>query len=97
MCITHLQLKALVKQKAVKQKLLNLGMIEKEVAALETITEIKAKDVMSANPQYIGEDMLVIDALDLMRKNNITQLMVAEDKVYKGIIHLHDILKEGIL
>jgi arabinose-5-phosphate isomerase len=41
--------------------------------------------------------MLVVDALGLMRKNNITQLLVMKKGKYLGVIHLHDILKEGII
>lgn len=73
------------------------GDLRRMLQQSSDITKIKARDVMSVNPRYIEEDMLVIDALDLMRKNNITQLMVADNQIYKGIIHLHDILKEGIL
>jgi len=73
------------------------GDLRRMLQQTSDITNIKAKDVMSVNPRQINEDMLVIDALDLMRKNNITQLVVAENQIYKGIIHLHDILREGIL
>jgi arabinose-5-phosphate isomerase len=41
--------------------------------------------------------MLVAHALDLMRSNNITQLPVIDRETYLGVIHIHDILKEGIL
>ncbi len=73
------------------------GDLRRMLQLTNDISQKKARDVMSVNPRVIEEDMLVIDALDLMRKNNITQLMVADHMVYKGIIHLHDILKEGIL
>ena len=73
------------------------GDLRRMLQQTSNINKIKAKDIMSVNPQQIAEDMLVIDALDLMRKKNITQLVVTEARVYKGIIHLHDILHEGIL
>jgi arabinose-5-phosphate isomerase len=41
--------------------------------------------------------MLAVDALSLMRKYNITQLLVTKNKKYAGVVHLHDILKEGII
>jgi arabinose-5-phosphate isomerase len=41
--------------------------------------------------------MLVVDALAIMRKNNITQILVVSNGKYSGVIHLHDILKEGII
>lgn len=67
-------------------------MLEKHIE-LETVT---AEDVMSEHPKVIEPETLVIEALNLMRHNNITQLIVVKNDVYLGIIHLHDILKEGI-
>jgi arabinose-5-phosphate isomerase len=52
---------------------------------------------MTRNPRTIEADALVSDALDLMRSNNITQLLVKQGDLYKGVIHLHDILREGII
>jgi len=62
-----------------------------------SIENIEAKEIMAINPKTIDENELVINALDIMRKNNITQLPVTQNDNYVGIIHLHDILKEGIL
>lgn len=61
------------------------------------LDKIKASDIMTVNPKSIDEQSLVIDALGLMRKYNITQLPVVNQGIYQGIIHLHDIIKEGIL
>jgi len=61
------------------------------------IEKHKAADIMSKNPRTIEKDALVSDALNLMRQNNITQLLVVEQNEYVGVIHLHDILKEGII
>ena len=58
---------------------------------------LTAKDIMTKNPKTIEPEMMVVDALGLMRKNNITQLLVLKNGKYVGIIHLHDILKEGII
>jgi arabinose-5-phosphate isomerase len=58
---------------------------------------LTAKDIMTRNPKTIEPEMLVVDALTLMRKNNITQLLVLKKGKYLGILHLHDILKEGII
>jgi arabinose-5-phosphate isomerase len=68
-------------------------MLEKNTS-LDFIT---AKDVMSLNPKTIDSECLVVNALDVMRSNNITQLAVLKNNKYVGVIHLHDILKEGIL
>jgi arabinose-5-phosphate isomerase len=58
---------------------------------------LNARDVMTHNPKSIDKDALVVDALNIMREKNITQLPVMDQKKYVGVIHLHDILKEGIL
>ena len=58
---------------------------------------LKASEIMTRAPQTINADILVADALDMMRKNNITQVLVLEEGIYAGVIHLHDILKEGVI
>lgn len=58
---------------------------------------LTAKDIMTENPKAIDQQALVVEALQLMRRFNITQLPVLSDQEYVGVIHLHDILKEGIL
>jgi arabinose-5-phosphate isomerase len=61
------------------------------------IQNLSAQDIMSLNPRTIQADSMVVDALQVMRQNNITQLLVVKDDSYLGVIHLHDILKEGII
>jgi len=56
-----------------------------------------AKDIMGTNPKTILSDALAVDALDRMRKNNITQLLVTENNTYFGVIHLHDLVREGLI
>jgi arabinose-5-phosphate isomerase len=68
-------------------------MLEKGVD-LEKTT---AKDIMSVSPKTVAQDALAVQALDIMRKHNITQLLVAEDKNYEGVIHLHDLIREGLI
>ncbi|MGP1447464.1 MAG: KpsF/GutQ family sugar-phosphate isomerase [Candidatus Limimorpha sp.] len=60
------------------------------------IDKIKASEIMTPNPKTIDEDALVADALQKMRNSSITQLPVMANGEYAGVIHLHDILKEGI-
>lgn len=68
-------------------------MLQKNIP-LDTI---RARDIMTKNPRTIDQDTLVSEALDVMRQNNITQLLVLDEGRYAGVIHLHDILKEGII
>ncbi len=68
-------------------------MLEKN----DHLSGITAKDIMTKNPKTIQAASLVVEALAIMRLYNITQLPVLENEQYVGVIHLHDILKEGIL
>lgn len=61
------------------------------------IERVKASEIMTPNPKTIDENDLVADALHKMRHNSITQLPVLSNGSYVGVIHLHDILKEGVL
>jgi len=60
----------------------------------ETFT---AKDIMGTNPKTIDASALAVDALQQMRSLHISQILVIENGVYAGIVHLHDLLKEGII
>jgi arabinose-5-phosphate isomerase len=61
---------------------------------LKTIT---AADMMSRNPKTIEADVLAVEALQIMRELSITQLIVLDNNKYVGMIHLHDLLKEGLV
>ncbi|MCK5776343.1 MAG: KpsF/GutQ family sugar-phosphate isomerase [Bacteroidales bacterium] len=73
------------------------GDLRRMLQNTNNYSDLKAKDIMSAKPKTISQDTLLIDALNTMRNNNITQLLVENENNYVGVIHLHDILKEGIL
>ena len=60
------------------------------------IEHVKASQIMTTAPKTIEVDALIVDALQMMRQNSITQLPVVGNGKYLGIIHLHDILKEGV-
>jgi arabinose-5-phosphate isomerase len=59
--------------------------------------KITAGDIMTISPKTVDPNTLVVTALSIMRKNNITQLLVTDKDRYLGVLHLHDILKEGII
>jgi len=61
------------------------------------INLLRASDIFSRNPQTTHKDMLAANALAVMKSKNITQLIVTENEHVIGFIHLHDILKEGII
>ncbi|HEX6192892.1 MAG TPA: KpsF/GutQ family sugar-phosphate isomerase [Chitinophagaceae bacterium] len=68
-------------------------MLENNIA----IDAVKADDIMTANPITIGAGEMAIDALDVLRQKEITQLAVTENGRYLGIIHLHDLIREGLI
>ncbi len=68
-------------------------MLEKN-SSLESIV---AKDIMTVNPKTIAPEALAVEALDVLRKFDITQLVVANQKQYLGVLHLHDLIREGLL
>ena len=59
--------------------------------------DLLAKDIMGSNPKTIQKDELAVLALEMMKNNNITQLIVMNGNSYEGVIHLHDLIREGIL
>jgi arabinose-5-phosphate isomerase len=61
------------------------------------IEAIQAGHIMTENPKTIEAQEMAVNALDLMRNNNIMQLIVVENKQYVGVIHLHDLIKEGLI
>ena len=73
------------------------GDLRRMLESGKDITELKAADIMTVNPKKIGINELAYDALKLMESNNISQLLVLDGKKYVGAIHIHDILKEGIV
>ena len=58
---------------------------------------LTAADIMSSNPKHIAADALATEALDTLRRNNISQLVVIENEIYAGVLHLHDLIREGII
>jgi arabinose-5-phosphate isomerase len=60
------------------------------------ISQLMAQDIMSKNPKTIQVDEMAITALETMENNNITQILVEDGTKYVGVVHLHDLLKEGI-
>ena len=60
------------------------------------ISMLKAKDIMSINPKIIDSETMASEALEIMKGNKISQLIVTTDKQYSGVIHIQSLIKEGI-
>jgi arabinose-5-phosphate isomerase len=73
------------------------GDIRRMLSERDSFADLTAKDIMTRNPKLIQSTDMVVDALNILEDFSITQLVVVENEKYKGILHLHDILKEGIL
>ena len=73
------------------------GDIRRMLSKTDDIRGLTAKDIMSLNPKTIDRDCLAIDALSLMEKNKNTQLLVTHNGRYEGVIHLHNLIQEGLL
>jgi len=73
------------------------GDLRRMLEKYDRVEHLRAKDIMTPNPKTIHQDELAINAFNLMEEHNITQLIVKENGKYLGMVHLHDILKEGIV
>jgi arabinose-5-phosphate isomerase len=73
------------------------GDLRRMLETTVRIDNVKAADIMTVNPKTIGAEALAVEALDILRQKQITQLVVTEDNRYRGVIHLHDLLKEGFI
>ena len=72
------------------------GDLRRMLESNADIHAVSASDIMTKNPKEIEQNELAAEGFRLMEKFNITQLVVTENKEYRGLVHLHDILKEGI-
>ncbi|AZQ58670.1 KpsF/GutQ family sugar-phosphate isomerase [Maribacter sp. MJ134] len=73
------------------------GDIRRMLNKHDNIKGLSAKDIMTANPQTVEMDTLALKALELMQKKGISQLLAMDKGQYKGVIHLHNLINEGIL
>ena len=72
------------------------GDLRRMLERNKDLNSINASDIMSSSPKIISSDQLAKNALNIMEQNNISQLLVFDRDNYIGIIHIHDIIKEGI-
>jgi arabinose-5-phosphate isomerase len=73
------------------------GDVRRMFEKYEVFTTILAKDIMNTNPKTIDKDELAVEALNKMQQNNISQLIVTDNGNYAGILHIHDMMREGII
>ena len=73
------------------------GDIRRMLNKYDNIKGLKASDIMTSNPKTIGADVLAIKALEIMQDKGISQLLAVEKEKYIGVVHLHNLINEGIL
>lgn len=73
------------------------GDLRRMIQNNNKVDTLTAKDIMSHNPKTIASNELAINAFNLMEEHNITQVIVIDNSRYVGMVHLHDIIKEGIV
>ena len=74
------------------------GDLRRMLEKYQDVDPLRAKDIMSVSPKTISEEELAYNAFQKMEQNSITQLIVvSEGNVYKGMVHIHDILREGVV
>lgn len=73
------------------------GDLRRLLESGKSLDQVNAEDIMTQNPKTIEPDTLAVGALEVLRKYGISQLAVTENGVYKGIIHLHDLIREGLI
>jgi arabinose-5-phosphate isomerase len=73
------------------------GDLRRMLEKSDDLRAVTAKDILSANPKTIAPSVLAVEALDVLRNHDISQLVVAENGRYLGILHIHDLVREGIV
>lgn len=73
------------------------GDLRRMLSKMSDISQIKAQDIMSSNPKTIDYEIMAVEAVTLMKQSNISQLIVVNEGKYAGVLHFHDLFKEGLI
>ena len=73
------------------------GDLRRMLSKTDSFKDLTARDIMTTTPKRIASDAMAVDAKELMETNGVSQLLVEDDGVYTGVIHIHDLVKEGII
>lgn len=88
---------AVIKEDNIVAGIITDGDLRRMLEKTADFSQLKAKDIMSENPATVASNVLATEALEIMKTKNISQLIVIENGLYAGIIHLHDLIREGII
>ncbi|WP_026753197.1 SIS domain-containing protein [Sediminibacter sp. Hel_I_10] len=73
------------------------GDLRRMLTKNDAFLHLTARDIMGSNPKRIDEDAMAVDAMEMMETHSISQLLVEKDGNYAGVVHLQDLVKEGII
>jgi arabinose-5-phosphate isomerase len=88
---------AVINEKEAIAGIITDGDLRRMLEKNNNLQSVTANDILSANPKTVSPSLLAVEALDVFRINDISQLIVAEDGKYLGILHIHDLVREGIV
>ena len=88
---------AVINDQGMLQGIITDGDLRRMLEHKQDWSSLNAKDIMTTNPKIIDTNELAVKALETMRKFSITQLIVTDQQQYVGMIHLHDLIREGII
>jgi arabinose-5-phosphate isomerase len=93
----RLGITAVLNENEAIQGVITDGDLRRMLESEKDISHLKAKDIMNQRPKTVQVDALAVKALEIMRENSITQILVVENGKYLGIVHLHDLIREGLI
>jgi arabinose-5-phosphate isomerase len=73
------------------------GDLRRMMSTNDSFKGLTAKDIMSKNPKTIDNNAMAVAAMEVMETNGITQILAQENGIYSGVVHIHDLTKEGII
>ncbi|NQY29419.1 MAG: KpsF/GutQ family sugar-phosphate isomerase [Flavobacteriaceae bacterium] len=73
------------------------GDLRRMLAETTDINSLKASDIMSASPKTLTSDAMAVEAKELLEENNISQVLIQDNNQFSGVVHIHDLIKEGII
>ena len=73
------------------------GDLRRMLTKVDNVAGLTAKDIMTRSPKIVDNDAMAVEALELMDTHGITQILAQKDGKYSGVVHIHNLSKEGIM
>ncbi len=88
---------AVVNEQGVLMGVITDGDLRRTLQKYTDVGQLTAKDIMTQHPKTIEQDAMAVEAMEQMKQYKITQLVVVEENKYMGIVHIHDLIREGLV